>query len=88
MDQELKRLFPQEMTREQARRAAIREELTREQDRLFSLRQEYEDVREDLDGKRYLDGDLRETVYTQYREKIEASSQEVHDLTLALEAAS
>lgn len=52
MDQELKRLFPQEMTREQERQAAIRAELTREQDGLFDLEEEREEIRENIRGLR------------------------------------
>lgn len=87
MDQEIRRLMPEEMTASQQRISCIESALEAQQIRLFALKEEYEDIREDLDGKRYLDVDVRETVYNGYIQKIQNAHNEIRDLTIALNEA-
>ena len=91
MDQEIRRLMPEEMTKEQELNQNRREALNNQRNRLSKLIDEYEDMQLAIHDCYYLTynskAQILDLLKEEYEGKIEKSQNEIRDLTIALDEA-
>ena len=91
MDQEIRRLMPEEMTKEQELNQNRREALNNQRNRLSKLIHEYEDMQLAIHDCYYLTynskAQILDLLKEEYEGKIEKSQNEIRDLTIALNEA-
>ena len=91
MDQEIRRLMPEEMTKEQELNQNRREALNSQRNRLSKLVDEYEDMQLAIHDCYYLTynskAKILDLLKEEYEGKIEKSQNEIRDLTIALNEA-
>ena len=91
MDQEIRRLMPEEMTKEQELNQNRREALNSQRNRLSKLIDEYEDMQLAIHDCYYLTynskAQILDLLKEEYEGKIEKSQNEIRDLTIALDEA-
>lgn len=91
MDQEIRRLMPEEMTKEQELNQNRREALNSQRNRLSKLIDEYEDMQLAIHDCYYLTfnskAQILDLLKEDYEGKIEKSQNEIRDLTIALDEA-
>lgn len=91
MDQEIRRLMPEEMTKEQELNQNRREALNNQRNRLSKLIDEYEDMQLAIHDCYYLTynskAQILDLLKEEYEGKIEKSQNEIRDLTIALNEA-